>query len=273
MARAELIRIGENALWRLPGGVVARICRPGQSAAAGRELAVARWLRECGVPAVRPLEWLRAPVEVDGHPVTFWEELPPHRAGTVAEIAPLLRVVHELPVPDLELGRLDPFVRLAARLGEAATLDDGARRWLDGRLAELQAAWRELPAGLPVSVVHGDAWGGNVAVTRDAAYLLDFERTSVGPPEWDLASTAVGYGTYGSVSAEEYAAFCAAYGVDVMTWAGYPVLRDIREFRVTCFALQHAAIDPDRHHEKAHYRLACLRGEHGPRPWGWAPVG
>ncbi|MFI9270211.1 phosphotransferase enzyme family protein [Kitasatospora sp. NPDC052896] len=272
-AGAEPIQIGENALWRLPRGVVARISRPGQLAAAGRELAVTRWLRDCGVPAVRPLAHLRKPVDVDGSPVTFWHELPPHRPGTAADIAPLLRRVHELPIPELALGILDPFVRLAARIDGAATLEDAQRQWLRDRLIELEKAWLGLPPGLPRSVIHGDAWRGNVAVTPTASYLLDFERTSLGPPEWDLTATAVGYGTFGTVSEREYAAYCEAYGTDVMTWAGYPVLRDIRELRVTCFALQHAAADPARHRAEAHYRLACLRGENGRRPWGWTAVG
>lgn len=138
---AEPLRIGENALWRLPHQVVARIARPGQWAAAVRELAVARWLHDCEVPAVRPLDALAEPVEVYGHPVTFWHELPRHRAGTAADIAPLLRRLHQLPVPDFQLGRLDPFVRLASRISEATTLDDEQRRWLWARLATLQTAW------------------------------------------------------------------------------------------------------------------------------------
>ncbi|WP_371500395.1 aminoglycoside phosphotransferase family protein [Kitasatospora sp. NBC_00374] len=270
--QAEPIRIGENALWKLPNGVVARIARPGQWTAAVRELAVARWLHTCGLPAVRPFDQMSEPVDADGHPVTFWRELPPHRPGAAADLAPLLRQLHELPVPDFPLGRLDPFVRLAHRIDGAATLDDERREWLRRRLGELQAAWSSLPPGQPASVIHGDAWRGNTAVTTATAYLLDFERTSVGPPEWDLAVTAVGHTSFGSISTEEYAAFCVAYGADVTTWAGYPVLRDIRELRVTCFALQHAAADPIRHRDQAHYRLACLQGRHGPRPWGWTVV-
>ncbi|MFI5529753.1 phosphotransferase [Kitasatospora sp. NPDC051853] len=272
-AGAEPIRIGENALWRLPSRIVARIARPGQAVAAARELAVARWLHDCEVPAVRPLDHLREPLEVDGHPVTFWHELPPHRSGGAADIAPLLRRLHELPVPAIPLGHLDPFVRLAARIDGAATLDDEQRQWLRNRLAALEAAWSGLPAGMPASVIHGDAWRGNVAVTPTTTYLLDFERTSLGPPEWDLTATAVGHGSFGSVSESEYAAFCKAYGTDVTSWGGYAVLRDIRELRVTCFALQHAAADPDHHRSEAHHRLACLRGERGPRPWGWTVVG
>ncbi|WP_441247343.1 phosphotransferase enzyme family protein [Kitasatospora sp. McL0602] len=271
--QAAPIRIGENGLWRLRHQVVVRIGRPGQWNAAVRELAVARWLRTCEIPAVRPLDHLREPLDVEGSPVTFWHELPEHRPGTAADIAPLLRRLHELPIPSFPLGWLDPFVRLAARIDGATTLDDEQRQWLRGRLSDLQSAWSSLPAGYPANVIHGDAWGGNVAVTPTTVYLLDFERTSQGPPEWDLTATAVGHGTFGTVSDKQYAQFCEAYGADVTTWAGYPILRDIRELRVTCFALQHAAADPRRHGREAHHRLACLRGQAGPRPWGWSAVG
>ncbi|MGW2539790.1 phosphotransferase [Kitasatospora sp. NPDC001574] len=271
--QAEPIRIGENALWRLRNQVVARISRQGQWEAAVRELAVARWLRACDVPAVRPLDHIREPLDVDGVPVTFWHELPEHRSGTVADIAPLLRRLHELPVPEFSLGRLDPFVRLAARIDDAATLDSEQRQWLHRRLADLRTTWSGLPAGRPECVVHGDAWRGNVAVTPTTVYLLDFERTSLGPPEWDLTATAVGHSTFSTVSDQQYDAFCEAYGADVTTWAGYPTLRDIRELRVTCFALQHAAADPKRHGREAHHRLACLQGQRGPRPWSWSVVG
>ena len=270
---AELIRAGENTLWRLPGKVVARIGRPGQSAVAARELTVARWLHRHRVPAVRPLDRPPAPIEVRGRPVTFWHELPPHRHATAPELAAALRRLHRLPPPDAELGTIDPFVRLPARIDGATTLDAPQRRWLHARLAELRTAWAELGAAAsPSTVVHGDAWGGNLAVTAAAAHLLDFERTALGPPAWDLTSTAVAHDSFGTLDAPGYAAFCTAYGADVTEWPGYPVLRAVRELRLVCYALQHAAADPARHAAQAHYRLACLRGEHGPRPWRWTAI-
>ncbi|MFE1316434.1 phosphotransferase family protein [Kitasatospora phosalacinea] len=270
-AGAQLIRAGENTLWRLPGGVVARIGRTGQLAAAHKELAVARWLHRHRVPAVRPLDHPAAPLAVRGRPATFWYELPPHRPGTATELAAALRRLHRLPPPGAGLGALDPFVRLPERI-DAADLERTHRRRLHARLAELRTAWRELvlPAG-PPRVVHGDAWSGNLAVTATAAHLLDFERTALGPVEWDLTTTAVGRHTFGTVPPGTYAAFCAAYGADVTESPGYPVLRDIRELRLACYALQQSGTDP-RHRAEARYRLACLLGEHGPRPWGWTPL-
>ncbi|MDT0321899.1 phosphotransferase family protein [Streptomyces millisiae] len=270
---AEPIRLAENDLWRLPNHVVARIARAGQDAAAAREVAVTRWLAEQGLRAVRPLP-IDQPVQVGDRCVTFWEELPAHRPGSVAELAQLLRQLHRLPLPSFPLGPLAPFIRLSDRIKASRIISDEDRQWLLRRLESLQGEWRHLPPGLPECVTHGDAWGGNVAVSNDSGtpYLLDFERTSVGPPEWDLTSTAVSYETTGTRSKAEYVRFCELYGVDVMSWPGYPTLRAIRELRMTTFALQVADHDPTAV-ENARHRLACLRGLRGPRPWGWQPAG
>ncbi|MEV0150001.1 MULTISPECIES: aminoglycoside phosphotransferase family protein [unclassified Nonomuraea] len=272
-SRAELMRLGENALYRLPGGVIARIARPGQLAAAAREVAVARWLEANEVDAVQALPGIDQPVEVDGRAVTWWRELPPHRNGTALEVAGALRRLHDLPLPDFELGHLDPFVRLEDRIDRAVTLDLADRDWMWQRLTELQDRYASLPERLlSASVVHGDAWIGNVVGTEDGrVVLLDLERCSVGPPEWDLVSTAVKAYTLAGISVEDYQAFVKVYGYDVTGWDGFEILRDIREFRMTCMAAQVAAENPARHDEVM-LRLACLRGERGPRPWRWTAV-
>ncbi|MFI9552721.1 phosphotransferase family protein [Nonomuraea endophytica] len=270
---AELMRFGENALYRLPGGIIARIARVGQSAAAAREVQVARWLEANHIPAVQALPEIDQPVEVDGRGVSWWRELPPHRHGTALQVAAALRRLHDLPIPtSFDIGRLDPFVRLADRIDQAITLSEEDRAWMHERLTALRARWASLPSGLPEAVVHGDAWIGNVVGTSDGrTILLDLERCSVGPPEWDLTSTAVKAHTLAGITLEDYRQFSAAYGHDVTTWAGFDTLRDIREFRMTCMAAQVAGENPARHPEIMH-RLACLRGERGPRPWVWEAV-
>ncbi|GAA0950864.1 phosphotransferase [Nonomuraea longicatena] len=270
---ASLMRLSENALYRLPGGVVARVSRAGQSAVAIREVRVARWMRAQGVPAVQPVPGLDQPVEVRGRAVTWWLELPPHRHGTAVEVAAALRRLHDQPIPaEFEIGRLDPFVRLAERIDRATTLAEADRAWMRGRLSELRSRWAARSEGLPDSVVHGDAWIGNVVGTTDGrVVLLDLERCSIGPPEWDLTSTAVKTFTLAGITTADYRRFVAAYGHDVTGWAGFETLRDIREFRMACMAAQVAAENPGRRAEVLH-RVACLRGERGPRPWHWTPV-
>jgi aminoglycoside phosphotransferase (APT) family kinase protein len=266
---AEAIRLGENAIFRLPEGVVVRIARPGQFAAAAKEIRVARWFTDHGVPAVRALADVEQPIAVEQRPVTFWEELPPHRHGTVVEVADALRLLHDLPLPDGLLGPLDPFVRLSERIDAASTLAPHDRAWLRAHLAALRARYGALPEGLPSRVVHGDAWGGNIVTTVNGrTVLLDLERCSVGPPEWDLVSIALRRTSFDWLSAADYRSFADRYGHDVTSWVGYELLRDIRELRMALYRVQRAAEAPGEQAE-ARLRVSCLRGRHGPRPWAW----
>jgi aminoglycoside phosphotransferase (APT) family kinase protein len=117
--------------------------------------------------------------------------------------------------------------------------------------------------------VHGDAWGGNIVATDDGqTFLLDLERCSIGPPEWDLVSTAVRHTSFAWLPEPAYKSFCHRYGHDVITWPGYEILRDIRELRMALYRVQRAAEYPEEQGEAA-LRVACLRGRSGARPWAW----
>ncbi|MFE5117738.1 aminoglycoside phosphotransferase family protein [Streptomyces sp. NPDC056669] len=270
-AAAEPVRLAENQTWRLPGqGVILRVARVGQLDTASREVRVARWLADNDVPAVRPLD-IDQPVLAAERPITFWAELPEHKHGTATDVAALLKSLHRLPKPDIALGYLDPFVRITERMAAATAISQDDAQWLHGLHQDLVAAWAERPTGLPDCAVHGDAWPGNLVRTATGRLLMDLERFSVGPPEWDLVSTAVGRMTTGAVTAEEYDEFCEAYGADVTEWDGYQTLASIRELRLVTYALQHAASNPEWIGQ-AQYRIDCLRGRSGPRPWVWKGI-
>lgn len=272
---ARLIGESENLIYLLPEHRVARVARPGQEASALKEVEVAKWLEDCSVPAVRVLRYIEQPIIVHGRAVTFWRELPSHQEGDTVDVARALSRLHGLrPPTTFKLPRLAPFVRLHERVESATTLSANDRAWMLGKVVDLEVAYSNLPAGLPECVVHGDAWAGNVVRTGDGTVtLLDFERCSVGRPEWDLVSTAVSYVTAGWMRQEEWAAYCNAYGADVTDWEGFATLRDIRELRMATMAAQLAAQNPARYAEQAAHRVACLRGTQGPRPWsGWRAV-
>lgn len=274
IAGAEILRLGENAIYRLADSTVARIARPGQFPSARKEVDVARWLESVNVPAVKALSRIAQPIDVDGRAVTFWHELPPHVPGTPAQVAAALRRLHDLAPPtEFTLPPIAPFVRLSDRIDNASTLSSADRDWMRRHLAELDHQFAALPTGLPPCVVHGDAWVGNVVETSDGSVVfLDLERCAIGPPEWDLVHTAIKLTSFGWITADDYGEFCRIYGHDVTTWAGFELLRDIREFRMTCMAAQIAAED-SRVRDQAAHRLACLRGTEGPRPWsGWHAV-
>lgn len=269
--KARPVRVGENAIFRLPG-IIIRISRSGQESAAKREVDVARWLATFDFPAVRALP-VEHPVSIENRAVTFWEPLPEHTPGTATDVAHLLRELHALPKPELELGVLDPFVRLSERIKDASGfLPEDDLQWLAQREHQLRARWEHLPQGRPWSVVHGDAWTGNVARCVDgSAVLLDLERCSFGPPEWDLVSTAIKTSTVNWLDPEEYARFMKIYGgSDVSTWDGFDLMRDIRELRMTSYFAQKSADVSMR--AEAQLRIDCLRGRYGDRPWPWTPA-
>ncbi|MFD5681170.1 phosphotransferase [Streptomyces sp. DSS69] len=119
--------------------MIVRIAREGQSAAAAREVRVARWLARENVPAVRLVD-VEQPVEADGRPVTFWAELPPQQHGSVEDVAKLLARLHSLTTPAIELGYLDPFVRVGEQLHAATTIRDDDKQWLHALHGDLLAA-------------------------------------------------------------------------------------------------------------------------------------
>lgn len=272
-ADAQLLSAGENHVYRLPGGVIARVSKPGQEQAAGKEVFLGNWLNANGVRAVQPYAALpvEQPVVVDGNPVTFWHDLGDHRPGTPREVAAALKQLHSLPIPSDMTTHVAPFVRLAERITAAIWLPADDRTWLLARLGDLQAAWTDRPRGLPDAVIHGDAWAGNVVSTTEGVTFLDLERCTIGPPEWDLTSTACRVTSYSTLSAEEYADYCQAYGRDVTRWNGFDLFRDIRELRVTCYAAYRGQYDPALRPHAA-TRVDCLRGLNGPRPWHWDPL-
>ncbi|WP_028479782.1 phosphotransferase [Nocardia sp. CNY236] len=269
--KAEVV--GPRTAYRLHDGMVARIGGRGQKLAAGREVALARWLDTCGVSATRVVPNIPQPVMVDGCAVTFWQDLPPHHPGAPGEVGRALRRLHQLPLPGFELRRIAPLARLEREIASARSVTEDDRRWLQGHLDELRGRWKVLPQGMPWSVIHGGDWDDDVVVTDDGEVMLaGLGWTAVGPPEWDLVHAAIECWTAASIGAAQYADFCNGYGCDVTRWDGFFLLRDIQEFRLTLQALS-AAADNEVFQRQAVRRLAYIRGDSGMRPWpGWADL-
>ncbi len=268
---AELLRLGENAIYRLRSmSLVVRIARTADYLPdIETEVAVARWLESVEFPAVRLAGPDVQPVVADGRVVTFWE-LVTERAvyGTVAELAALLRRLHDLEPPSTPvLPELRPFGRVELRIARAGLSEDD-RRFLRDRLADLRARYAALEFVLPSGPVHGDANVGNI-LRRQAdgvAVLIDLDGFAAGPREWDLVLTAMYFQRFGWHTAQEYAAFAEIYGFDVMSWPGYPVLADIRELTMVTWLAQNACESPEIATEVAK-RVADLRSGAGHRDW------
>ncbi|MDJ0340700.1 aminoglycoside phosphotransferase family protein [Streptomyces sp. H10-C2] len=241
---ARLLALGENAVFAV-GGLVVKIGRSAELLErAGLEVLIAGWLAEHGVPAVRAAE-PRARL-VDGHPVTYWDQLPePVRPAGPADLAALLRLVHALPEPpdftlpprDL-LGGVERWLRLAG-----GAIDPADAAYLRGRRDGFASAAAELTPRLPRGPIHGDALPRNVQVGPDGPVLVDLETFSTDLREHDLVVMALSRDRYGPDPAA-YDAFTAAYGWDVREWDGCAVLRGARETASCAWVAQHAPANP-----------------------------
>lgn len=267
---AELIRFGENALFRLASAPV--IVRVGRGEAwlprARKEVAVSRWLVGEGFSASRAVEDLEQPLLIDGHPVTFWHLIVEgDRKATYGELGGMLRELHSLAVPDgLDLPAYEPFDKIELRL-ERATIPEDDKVFLRKRERELRGRYAELQFETPTGPVHGDAHVQNLMVDeRGRVILIDFEGFCFDHPEWDLMVTSVEHHSLGWQTGEQYGDFVAAYGRDLYDWPGYETLRGLQEFSMTTWLMQNVQESAD---VAAEYRrrIAGLRNDQAPRDW------
>ncbi|WP_371544735.1 aminoglycoside phosphotransferase family protein [Streptomyces sp. NBC_00554] len=240
---ATLLALGENAVFAA-GDLVVKVGRDAELLdRARRELDIAAWLADAGVPAVRAAE-PKARL-VDGHPVTVWHRLPdPVRPTEPRDLAELLRVVHALPSPAFELpprellGGVERWLRLA---GDAINPSDAA--YLRARRDGFATAASALTPHLPPGPIHGDALPRNVHVGPDGPVLVDLETFSADLREHDLVVMALSRDRYG-LPAEAYDSFTETYGWDVRAWEGCSVLRGARETASCAWVAQHAPANP-----------------------------
>ncbi|MET9681630.1 phosphotransferase enzyme family protein [Streptomyces coeruleorubidus] len=240
---ARLLALGENAVFAA-GDLVVKVGRDAELLdRARRELDIALWLAEAGVPAVRAAG--PEPLLVDGHPVTVWHRLRDAvRPAEPRDLAELLRVVHALPAPAFDLpsrdllGGVERWLRLA---GDAIDPADAAylRKRRDGFAAQAAALTPHLPPG----PIHGDALPRNVHVGPDGPVLVDLETVSSDLREHDLVVMALSHDRYG-LPDEAYESFTETYGWDVRAWEGCGVLRGARETASCAWVAQHAPGNP-----------------------------
>ncbi|EKX67118.1 aminoglycoside phosphotransferase family protein [Streptomyces ipomoeae] len=240
---ARLLALGENAVFAV-GDLVVKVGRDAELLdRARRELRIAVWLAEAGVPAVRAAE--SEALLVEGHPVTVWHRLgDPVRPAGARDLAELLRLVHALPSPSFELprrellGGVERWLRLA---GDAIDPADAA--YLRERRDGFASAAAALVPRLPSGPIHGDALPRNVHVGSGGPVLVDLETFSSDLREHDLVVMALSHDRYG-LPDEEYDAFVDAYGFDVREWEGCAVLRGARETASCAWVAQHAPSNP-----------------------------
>lgn len=287
---ARLLRFTNNAVYALDDQplVVRIVGTPALAHRAPKVVHLARHLQRCGVPAVRLAAGIEQPVRVGEHLATVWDRVPDTGSRANAEeLAGLLRRLHAAGPPDAwppdteaphaesphaEAPEVDgagawaPLDDVRARVAAGETeLAPGDREFLLDRCDELEAKAAALTFPLARTLIHGDAHVGNVIVGPDGPVLCDFDSAGSGPPEWDLVPVAVGRERFGDPPSWQ-AALAERYGVDVTAWAGFDVLRGMRELKLATSVLPTAERDPDVRSE-AHRRIADLRAGNAHHRW------
>ncbi|MPY78472.1 MAG: phosphotransferase [Actinophytocola sp.] len=265
---AELVRMGENAMYRLAtGNIMARV---GRSVEASRkELHVADWLGDHRFPAARLAE-VPQPVADRDVAVTFWEFIescePPARS---AELGAVLRDLHSLPAPRFSLPDFQPMPKVDDRLAKVGpSLPSRELEFLAHRKQDLEEQFQSLDFELEVGPIHGDAHRSNLLrdCTTGQVRLIDFEDFCVGPREWDLCVEAVGYWALNWISDADYESYVEACGFDALSWPGFKVVRAIRELNMTTWLAQMLGQSSEVDAEVMR-RIRDLRNEDVPRDW------
>jgi Ser/Thr protein kinase RdoA (MazF antagonist) len=267
---AELLRLGENAIFRLAGApIVVRVARSAdQLGRVERELCIARWLAGARVPAIRVSEAADQPLLVQGYPVSFWVAV---TGGSPApgyrDLARLLAAFHGLGGCPCDLPAFDPLRTSGSRLAAPQGVADRDRDFLEERRVELNDQLQGLEFALPAGPIHGDAHTRNLLTDHGQVVLLDFEAAMIGPREWDLMPTAIATERYGLDEAQ-YREFAGTYGFDVRAWPGYRLLREVRELTMTTWIMQNVGESPAVAAE-FELRVSSLRERDFERAWNF----
>jgi aminoglycoside phosphotransferase (APT) family kinase protein len=269
---AELLRLGSNAVYRLPSlPIVVRIARdPSLLEEMDRAVKVARWLEAQDFPANRVPASVAQPLVVGGLVVTFWESVQDSEEfATVGELADLLRRLHWLEEPEsLGLPYFDPLAKLTASLEGLDGVAGKDREFLEQRAAKLAKDYDRLDFVLPFGMIHGDANIGNVLRHREGhAVFIDLDGLALAPREWDLILTAIYYDRYGWHTKTEYGEFVHRYGFDLMNWPGYETLADLRELMMVAW-VGHQVTSSERAAAEFARRMRSLRTGKDRDQWG-----
>jgi aminoglycoside phosphotransferase (APT) family kinase protein len=260
MRGARLIRLFATAVYHLPAAdAVARIA-PVTSADTVARLAtsvqVTRWLADIGFPTVELLP-VDQPVAGHGCAITFWRYLPQEGPPPVpADLGHLLRDLHRLEPAPVPLPVYRPLASVRQAIESSLAIDEGDRAWLRNRCEQLLDAYGRLSFPLPPGMIHGDAYRGNLLRDGNRVVLADWDEVSTGPREIDLIPTL--QGTRFGLPSHSRDAFIAAYGHDIRSWSGYPVLREIRELSTTTALLREGHANETAQRE-LQLRLRSLR--------------
>ncbi|MFE7318540.1 aminoglycoside phosphotransferase family protein [Streptomyces sp. NPDC057555] len=262
------LRAHATSVYLLPhADAVVRVSRDGQRTPIQRAVALTRWLADQGLEVTEPLD-VPQPLDVHGYVISAWRHYPqPDGPPPGPEhLGQLLRRLHQLPDPPIELPSYRPHTALRRVVESSATLERSDREWILGRSADLLDAYAQLEFPLGQGLVHGDAYPGNTLWHGTAARLGDWDEAAIGPREVDLANTFQGV-RFGR-TATQLRAFSDAYGYDLSDWSALSVLTELRDLHTLGSFIRRASMGDHDAAAQLAFRLDTLR--YGDRTKSWA---
>ncbi|MFR9769328.1 phosphotransferase [Nocardia sp. SC052] len=264
-AGARLIKFTNNAVYalksdpivvRIAGSIAVRNLVP-------KIVATARWLTSNDMPTVELAEEYPQPLQLDETAVTFWRRID----GCVQQTQPdgrdlgrILRRFHNLAAPDFELPQWNTLSSVRRRIQDEDVLADNDHEFLVAVCDELEQELADVDYMLPPGSIHGDAFVGNLIGGPDGAVLCDLDSVATGPREWDLTPIAVGRLRF-DYSTDYHEQLASEYGVDVLEWPGFSVLRRIRELQLVTSVLPTLRSNPALFEQWNHRFQSFRRGD------------
>ncbi|MFF8617909.1 phosphotransferase enzyme family protein [Streptomyces sp. NPDC015350] len=247
--------------------LVLRVAPKSRSMGMTRAVTLVRWLAEQGLPVPKAAD-VPQPLLAAEHIVTIWEYYP-QPAGTrtpgTEHLGALLRKLHSLPAPPLELPAWQPLSSLRETLNSSTSLPPGQTEWLSGRIQELLTQYEQLEFPLSEGMLHGDAYPGNCIWDKSRVLLGDWDEASTGPREIDLANTFQGV-RFGRTQ-DELKAFSDSYGYDITTWTGLPVLTQIRDMHTLGSYIKRADRNDPTALQELENRIRAIQQGDTRTPW------
>lgn len=239
---------------------------PDDRARAHTVVALTRWLIRQDFPSVAPAD-IEQPLDMDGHTVTFWRYYPQsdRPKPTADHLGAILRQLHALPTPPVELSPYQPLKNLGDSVTASTSLPAQDRDWLLARRTELLDQYAQLGFPLGFGFIHGDAYPGNTLWDGDRALLGDWDEIGTGPRELDLVNTHQG-ARFGRTQTER-GAFNTAYGYDITAWAGFPVLREMRDLHTLGSYIRLADTRNEQAVTQLRHRIGTLKRGDVNAPW------
>ncbi|MGX1668580.1 phosphotransferase family protein [Streptomyces sp. NPDC055400] len=249
--------------------VVVRVSPASQQWRLETAVSLTRWLIANDFPATEPVD-VPQPVTYAPYVVTFWRHYPQPGLGAPAasHLGRLLRSLHDLPPPSIQLPEHQPLSSLMAALDSSTYLTSAQRDWLKERRAELLASFRDLEFPLGRGHIHADAYPGNTLWDGQEIRLGDWDEAAFGPREIDLANTFQGVRFGRSIG--ELDEFSRRYGYDIRKWPGLPVLCEIRDLHTLSSFIRRADRGDEAAARQLTHRIETLRNEDSQAQWSAA---